>query len=108
MMTNRKKNEKKMYITADYKSLSNCFFLMHILIYLCACTVEFFITNWKQRTNEQTNKQEKKIEIINIKNSKREKKEEMIHVLCVVCVKKKDQMCVFMYVCRKKRFTYLL
>jgi len=54
-MTNRKKNEKKMYITADYKSHSY-FFLMHIIIYLCACTVELFITNWKQRTNEQTNK----------------------------------------------------
>jgi hypothetical protein len=96
MMTNRKKNEKKMYITADYKSLSNCFFLMHILIYLCACTVEFFITNWKQRTNEQTNKQEKKIEIINIKNSKRERKRRKdTCFMCCICKEERPNVCIF-------------
>lgn len=64
-----KKKKKKKYITAAYKFLSYFFFLIHISIYLCARTVEFLITNWKQRTNKQ--RRTKKIEIINIKNSKR-------------------------------------
>lgn len=66
--TNRKKTKERktqMYVTADYKFLGYCF-LIHIVVSLCACTVELFITNWKQLTNERTNKT--KIVIRNIKS----------------------------------------
>jgi hypothetical protein len=65
-----------------------------------------------ETTDKRTNKQEKKIEIINIKNSQRERErenEEKIHVLCVVYVCKEERPNVCIYVCRKrKRLTYLL
>lgn len=58
----KKQNEKKVYITANYKSLSHgIFFLIHIcIISMRMYYIELFITNWKQRTKRTKQRKKKK------------------------------------------------
>lgn len=71
-----------MYITADYKSLSYFFSHTHINISMCMYCRTFH--HKLKTTDKRTNNEEKKIEIINIKNSKKERKRKRKDT-CFIC-----------------------